>query len=97
MSTVCTPTRYSILTGRMAFRTGNRSVFTGAGGPGMIEEGRLTLPEMLRGKGYSTALTGKWHVGLTFLDSKGRPILKGGLDSVQRIDYSRAIPDSPRI
>lgn len=94
-STVCTPTRYSIMTGRMAFRTGNRSVFTGAGGPNMIEAGRLTLPEMLRQRGYATALTGKWHVGLTFLDSEGKPILKGGLDSVQRIDYSRAIPDSP--
>ena len=32
-STVCTPTRYSILTGRMAFRNGMRGVFTGAGGP----------------------------------------------------------------
>ena len=94
-ATVCTPTRYSIMTGRMAFRTGNRSIFTGAGGPNMIEEGRLTLPEILRQKGYSTALNGKWHVGLTFLDSEGKPILKGGLDSVQRIDYSRAIPDSP--
>jgi arylsulfatase A-like enzyme len=32
-STVCTPTRYSVLTGRMAFRTGMSGVFTGAGGP----------------------------------------------------------------
>ena len=32
-STVCTPSRYSILTGRMAFRTGFSGVFTGAGGP----------------------------------------------------------------
>lgn len=94
-STVCTPTRYSIMTGRMAFRTGNPIIFTGAGGPNLIEEGRLTLPEMLRGKGYSTALVGKWHVGLTFQDSEGKPILKGGLDSVQRIDYSRPITDSP--
>ena len=94
-STVCTPTRYSIQTGRMAFRTGNRSVFTGAGGPGMIEEGRLTLPEMLRGQGYSTALIGKWHVGLTFSDKEGKPINNGSLESLQRIDYSRAIPDSP--
>ena len=39
-STVCTPTRYSLLTGRMAFRTGMRSVFTGVGGPCLIEEGR---------------------------------------------------------
>jgi arylsulfatase A-like enzyme len=94
-STVCTPTRYSILTGRMAFRTGNRSIFTGAGGPNMIEEGRLTLPEMLRRQGYATALIGKWHVGLTFSDSQGNPIRQGSLDAVKRIDFTRPIPDSP--
>ena len=43
-STVCTPTRYSIMTGRMAFRTGFKGVFTGVGGPCMIEKERLTLP-----------------------------------------------------
>ena len=32
-ATVCTPSRYSVLTGRMAFRTGIKGVFTGAGGP----------------------------------------------------------------
>ena len=42
-STVCTPTRYSILTGRMQFRTGMPGVFTGAGGPCLIEKDRLTL------------------------------------------------------
>ena len=94
-STVCTPTRYSILTGRMAFRTGNRTVFTGAGGPNMIEAGRLTLPEMLRQQGYSTALIGKWHVGLTFSDSQGKPIHPGTLEAIQRIDYTRPIPESP--
>jgi len=94
-ATVCTPSRYSILTGRMAFRTGNKSIFTGAGGPNMIEQGRLTLPEMLRGNGYSTAMFGKWHVGLTFLDAQGTPILQSSPDSVKRIDFSRAIPDSP--
>jgi arylsulfatase A-like enzyme len=94
-STVCTPTRYSILTGRMAFRTGNRSVFTGAGGPNMIEQGRLTLPEMLRNQGYATALVGKWHVGLTFSDSKGKPIHQGSPDALKRVDFTRPIPDSP--
>ncbi len=94
-ATVCTPARYSILTGRMAFRTGNKSIFTGAGGPNMIEPDRLTLPEMLRGKGYATAMFGKWHVGLTFLDDQGKPILKGGLEAVKRIDFTRPIPDSP--
>ncbi len=94
-STVCTPTRYSLLTGRMAFRTGMRGVFTGAGGPCMIEEGRLTLPQMLRDKGYATACFGKWHVGLTLLDHDGRPICRSGRDAVEQIDYSRSIPDAP--
>ena len=94
-STVCTPTRYSVLTGRMCFRTGMRGVFTGAGGPCLIEAERLTLPQMLRDKGYTTACFGKWHVGLTFYDRDGKPIHNSGLKAVRRIDYSRAIPDAP--
>ena len=94
-STVCTPTRYSILTGRMAFRTGFPGVFDGAGGPCLIESGRLTLPGMLRDQGYRTACYGKWHVGLTFFDSQGAPIHQNGLKAVQKIDYTRAIPDGP--
>ena len=94
-STVCTPSRYSVLTGRMAFRTGMRGVFTGAGGPCMIEQGRMTLASMLRDKGYTTACIGKWHVGLTFLDHDGEPICEDGMESVTRIDYSRSIPDAP--
>lgn len=94
-STVCTPTRYSLLTGRMAFRTGMRGVFTGAGGPCMIEESRLTLPGMLRQSGYSTACVGKWHIGMTFFDNEGQAINQGGLEGVKRIDYTRTIPDGP--
>ncbi len=94
-STVCTPTRYSILTGRMAFRNGVRGVFTGAGGPCLIEEGRFTIGDLLRGQGYTTALMGKWHVGLTFYDHEGQPIHQNGLDAVRRIDYGRPIPDAP--
>lgn len=94
-STVCTPTRYSVLTGRMAFRLDYGGVFTGAGGPCLITADRLTLPAMLKQRGYTTAMFGKWHIGLTFFDADGNKILKNGLPGVQRIDYSRAIPDAP--
>ncbi len=94
-ATVCTPSRYSVMTGRMAFRAGFGDVFTGAGGPCLIEEGRLTLPGMLRDKGYTTACFGKWHIGLTFLDKDGEPICENGREPVKRIDYSRNIPDAP--
>ena len=94
-STVCTPTRYSLLTGRMAFRTGMRGVFDGAGGPCLIEEGRLTLGSMLQDRGYHTALVGKWHIGLTFFDEAGNPICENGLSAVRRIDHSRRLTDGP--
>jgi len=94
-STVCTPTRYSVLTGRMAFRTGMRGVFTGVGGPCMIEKTRLSLPQMLKNAGYATGGFGKWHIGMTFFDSDGKPICKNGLAAVKRIDYSRRVPDAP--
>ena len=94
-STVCTPTRYSILTGRMAFRTGMKWVFSGVRGPCLIDKDRLTLPQMLRKKGYVTACFGKWHVGMTFFDKDGNRIRDGGIKGVQQIDYSRPIPDGP--
>ena len=94
--TVCTPTRFSLMTGEMAFRTPNGGrVFSGAGGPSLIQPGQLTMPEMLRKKGYSTACFGKWHIGLTFYDKEGKPIHKGGPKTVHNIDYSREIDGGP--
>lgn len=94
-ATVCTPTRYSLLTGRMCFRTGRSRVFSGVGGPCLIEDDRLTLPAMLKTKGYETALFGKWHVGMSFFDQEGKRIEKKGLEGVKMIDFSRPIGGSP--
>ena len=95
-ATVCTPSRYGLLTGRMAFRTPSQGrVFSGVGGPNLIDEDRLSLPQMLRDKGYVTACFGKWHVGMTFYDEAGRPINKSGREPVARIDYSRRITGAP--
>ena len=94
-STVCTPTRYSILTGRMAFRLNYKGVFTGVGGPCLIAPDRLTLPGMLREKGYETAMIGKWHVGITAYDNQGVPIHQNGLEGVRRIDYTRPLSGGP--
>ncbi|MCF7784818.1 MAG: sulfatase-like hydrolase/transferase [Prosthecobacter sp.] len=95
-ATVCTPSRYSLMTGQMAFRVPNGgTVFQGAGGPSLIAPGRLTLPGMLRQQGYATAATGKWHVGLTFRDKAGEPIHSGRLEDIRRIDFSRRIEGGP--
>ncbi len=98
-STVCTPSRYGVMTGRMPFRLDYRGVFTGVEGPCLITPDRLTLPEMLRQKGYATAMSGKWHVGMTFLDRDGEPVYqtsnKRGVDLVRHADLSRRIVDGP--
>lgn len=94
--TVCTPTRYGLLTGQMPFRVPNGgTVFTGVGGPSLIAQGRLTLASMLKSKGYTTACVGKWHVGMTFFDKQGQPVRDTGVDAVRRVDFSRSIEGGP--
>lgn len=94
--TVCTPTRYSLMTGQMAFRVpSGGTVFTGVGGPSLIAPGRLTLPGLLRDNGYSTACVGKWHVGLTFFDKSGEPVRGNGIEAVRQVDFSRRIEGGP--
>lgn len=94
--TVCTPSRFSLMTGVMPFRVPNGgTVFTGVGGPSLIAPGRLTLPEMLRAKGYATAAVGKWHVGMSFFDQAGNRITANGVEGVKQIDYTRRIEGGP--
>jgi arylsulfatase A len=94
--TVCTPTRYGLMTGQMPFRVPRGgAVFTGVGGPSLIATGRLTLPAMLKQQGYATAAIGKWHIGLTFRDAEGNPIKDNGIEAVRKIDYARRIEGGP--
>jgi arylsulfatase A-like enzyme len=62
---VCSPTRYALLTGRYYWRT---TVKDGEVLPGNaplhIEPGRLTLASLCEAQGYRTAVVGKWHLGL---------------------------------
>lgn len=63
-SSVCTPTRYGILTGRYCWRTKLKQGVLDGESPYLIEPGRLTVAGMLKEKGYRTAAIGKWHLGL---------------------------------
>ena len=63
-SAVCTPSRYSILTGRYCWRSRLKKGVLDGDSPNLIEEGRMTVPSMLKSAGYYTAGVGKWHLGL---------------------------------
>jgi arylsulfatase A len=63
-SSVCTPTRYSILTGRYNWRTRlKKSVLFGLDKP-LIPTSRTTTASFLKANGYRTGIVGKWHLGL---------------------------------
>lgn len=64
-SSVCTPTRYGVLTGRYAWRTRLQSSVLGNYVEPLIAADRLTVSGLLKQHGYHTACIGKWHLGYT--------------------------------
>ncbi len=62
-SSVCSPTRYSVMTGRYCWRTSLTHEVLGTFSPLHIETTRLNMASMLKKHGYQTAAIGKWHLG----------------------------------
>lgn len=99
-SSLCTPSRYSILTGRYAWRTHlQRGVLMEQGQP-LIAQDRPTVAGLLKDQGYHTACIGKWHLGLEWRQRDGKPVydepfrggpLDRGFDSYFGID----VPNFP--
>ena len=58
----CTPSRAAFMTGRMPIRSGTDGLVM-PGQPGGLHPMEVTLAEILKGSGYSTAYLGKWHLG----------------------------------
>ena len=101
-STVCSPSRYAMLTGRYAWR--RKPVRAGRLNPwkeSVILEHRVTLPKMLKAKGYATACIGKWHLGFEWPWKGGEKPPKsviGGSTSTARcehFDWSKPITGGP--
>ncbi len=62
-SSTCTPSRYALLTGVYPWRNKDAKILPGTA-PLLIGTDQLTVPKMLKEKGYQTGIVGKWHLGL---------------------------------
>jgi arylsulfatase A len=90
-SSVCTPTRYGILTGRYCWRTEKKSGVTQGLSPHLIKTDRMTVASYLKSKDYNTACIGKWHLGMDFASKDDKDVNKDGMN----VDFSQAIKNGP--
>ncbi len=95
-ASVCTPSRYGLLTGRYAFRTTDAAGGIGGFDGPVIEEGRETIASLLKQAGYTTAVVGKWHLGVGWQTKvQGeRPSLDRGT-GYSNVDYSKKLKGGP--
>ncbi len=84
-SSVCSPTRYSVVTGRYCWRTPLKHEVLSTFAPLHIETTRLTVASLLKKHGYATAAVGKWHLGYGTADDSPR----------WRTDYAAELSPGP--
>ena len=84
-SSVCSPTRYSLMTGRYCWRTALTHEVLGTFSPLHIETNRLTIASLLKRHGYATAAVGKWHLGYGAADDSPK----------WRTDYTAELSPGP--
>lgn len=98
-SGICTPSRFALLTGTYHWRNGHDIVQ--AFGKPFFKDTDITLPQVLRTNGYTTAAIGKWHLGWDWEFKKnqsGKVAEKGNTKKVylpEDIDWSKPVSGGP--
>jgi len=93
-SSVCTPTRYGLLTGRYSWRSRLQAGVSSGYRPCLIAPDRPTVASFLKAQGYHTAIIGKWHLDFQYLDpASGKPVKRPKKGKVAPVGTK--IPDGP--
>jgi len=92
-SAVCSPTRYGILTGRYCWRSRLKRGVLGPWDKPLIEEGRVTVAQLLRDAGYRTACIGKWHLGWNWPTRDGEQL--DSRSTGTSVDFTKPIGGGP--
>ena len=91
-SSVCTPTRYGILTGRYCWRTRLKQKVLWNYDNSLMTPSRLNVASYLKQQGYHTAMIGKWHLGMDWA-SQSRP---GEITNKEAdVDFSKPFKNGP--
>lgn len=97
-SSVCTPTRYSLLTGRYNWRSRLQKGVQGGMSPPLIAADRITIAGMLREKGYWAACAGKWHLGLEWQLKPGTKAYQDVIEKGEEgwgVDFTKPFLNGP--
>lgn len=96
-SSVCTPTRYSLLTGRYNWRTRLENGVLWGYSPHLIAENQVTVGNFLQSQDYATACIGKWHLGMDWTDKDGNIVQNSTPTTPDgwNIDYTKPITNGP--
>ncbi len=104
-SSVCTPSRYAVLTGRYCWRSRLKNGIVWQWDAALIEAERQTVADIVRSAGYRTACIGKWHLGWdwSFTDGSqaqdhvGFGVFErdGRIAAGSKVDYSQPMRGGP--
>ncbi len=89
-SGVCSPSRYTLLTGRYHWRTRLQRSIVGVFGEPLIAPDRMTIGTLAKQQGYRTACIGKWHLGMDWpITKEQRPLLSPAKQPVDEASKAR--------
>ncbi len=95
-ASVCTPSRYGLLTGRYAWRSASAAGVCNGFSKPVIAQGRTTVANLFKNAGYTTACIGKWHLGVDWQTKDGADTAMYNTHTgYSNVDYTKKVAAGP--